>query len=344
MSTTIDRSDEPAAERDAGARDPAPATTRTPVAPSADPPPAGAASRFDRTEGVARHGEVELHWESRNDSADETILLVMGLGAQMIAWREGFCDLLAEQGFRVVRFDNRDVGLSTMWDGDEPTRGDLVSLVAGRPRRRPDYLLADMADDAVAVLDAVGVERAHVVGASMGGMIAQQLAIDHPQCCRSLTSIMSRPGDRHSGLPTLRVLRAVLRPIPADPDAAIEAELTRTGTICGPLFDPVEQREFLTRAAARSARRDGLGRQLMAILGSPDRTPGLRRLTTPTLVIHGRRDGLVRLSGGLATAAAVEGSTLVVHDRMGHDLPRSLWGSVTDSIADHARRASAAHG
>lgn len=289
----------------------------------------------------ARNGDIEIHWEERGPADGETILLVMGLGAQLIAWREGFCDRLVDHGYRVIRFDNRDVGLSSSTPGPAPSFAEMATLFGPRPVRRPVvYTLSDMAADAVAVLDAAGVERAHVVGASLGGMIAQTMAIEHPGRLRSLTSIMSKTGAVHVGLPTPRVLRKVMQPTPVDRDAALAYELERAAVTCGPLFDRDAMERFLAEAYERSPERGGMAFQLSAMFASGDRTRALKRLDVPTLVIHGRADGLVRLSGGLATARAIPGAALEIHGQMGHDLPEPLWPALTDSIAAHARRAS----
>ncbi|MCO5312993.1 MAG: alpha/beta fold hydrolase [Microthrixaceae bacterium] len=284
-------------------------------------------------------GDVSLYWEEAGPDNGPAVLLIMGLGAQLIAWRPGFVERLTGQGYRVIRFDNRDAGWSSSTSDRVLQIPDMVKLATGIDRGSADYLLSDMALDAAAVLDAANVERAHVVGASMGGMIAQQLAIDLPERVASLTSIMSRPGSRLAGLPTVQVVRTVMKPTPNDRAAMLEQELTRHETIGGPLFDRAATEVFLNEAYERTPERGGTPRQLAAILASPDRTPGLRLLQTPTLVIHGRQDRLVRPSGGRATAAAVPGSSLLMVDRMGHDLPQPLWPLLTDAIGGHIRRA-----
>jgi len=292
----------------------------------------------------AHHGDIELEYEVRGPADGETIVLVMGIGAQLISWQDGFCDLLVDHGFRVVRFDNRDSGRSSGTPGPPPSRRDLARLVARAPGARASvpYRLTDMAADTVAVLDAVDADDAHLVGASMGGMIAQTVAIEHPARVRSLTSIMSNTGSPRDGVPRAAVLRNSARTRPRDRRAALDHDLARSALISGPHFDPVASRAHVERAHDRSRHRDGTLFQMAAILASGDRTPGLRRLRTPTLVIHGRRDPLIRLRGGIATARAVPGASLVVHDRMAHDLPKPLWPELTGDIARHARRASAA--
>jgi pimeloyl-ACP methyl ester carboxylesterase len=298
----------------------------------------------------AHNGDVTIEFESRGPADGETILLVMGLGAQMIAWREPFCDLLVERGFRVIRFDNRDSGLSTHTAGTPPTRAELAALAVQGARRRgaraglsrptARYTLSDMSDDAVAVLDAAGVRRAHVVGASLGGMIAQTMAIEHRDRVQSLTSIMSRTGSPLAGLPTMRVLRKVLRPTPTERDEAIAYELERAEVTCGPLLDREAMAGFLAEAWDRAPTRSGMSFQLAAIFASGDRTPALRRLDVPTLVIHGRDDELVRVSGGIGTARTIPGAELVVLDEMGHYLAPPLWPAVVDAIAAHVHRSA----
>lgn len=293
----------------------------------------------------ARNRDVTIEWEERGPADGETILLIMGLGAQMVAWRDGFCDQLAEHGYRVIRFDNRDAGLSSRTVGPAPSFADMakVGVSAHRPRHskpKVAYTLSDMAEDAIAVLDAAGVRRAHVVGSSLGGMIAQTVAIEHPSRVASLTSIMSKTGAPFSGLPTPRVLRKVMQPTPTDRAGALAYELERAVVTCGPLLDREAMAAFLEEAYERSPDRGGMAFQLTAIFASGDRTRALRRLEVPTLVIHGRADELVRMSGGTATAAAVPGAELVILNEMGHYLPPELWPTIVDSITGHAHRAN----
>lgn len=290
----------------------------------------------------AQNGDVEICWEDRGPADGEVLLLVMGLGAQLIAWREGFCNLLVDHGYRVIRFDNRDVGLSSSTAREPMSLAQMATLFGPRSLRpQVAYTLSDMASDAAAVLDAAGVVAAHVVGASLGGMIAQTLAIEHPERVASLTSIMSTTGARHVGLPSPRVLRKVLQPTPVERHAALAYELERAAVTCGPLFNRDAMADFLAEAYQRAPARGGMAHQLAAIFASGNRTAALRRLDVPTLVIHGRADGLVRLSGGVATARAIPGAALEVQSLMGHDLPEPLWPALTDSIAAHAHRASA---
>ncbi len=290
----------------------------------------------------ATNGDVELEWDERGPADGDPILLVMGIGAQMIAWRDGFCDHLVAHGHRVIRFDNRDAGLSSATEGEPPGLGHLATVVLGRGHRRarrwePPYTFSDMAADGVAVLDAAGVERAHVVGASLGGMIAQTMAIEHPDRLRSLTSIMSSTGSLPLAIPARKVWRNIVRRSPESLEEAIEYELARSELIAGPLFDRDAMRDHIALGFERAVHPHGLMFQAAAMLASGDRTRSLRRLEVPTLVIHGRRDPLIRLSAGEATAKAIPAAKLVVYNEMAHDLPRPLWPSITDAIAAHAR-------
>jgi pimeloyl-ACP methyl ester carboxylesterase len=267
----------------------------------------------------------------------EPLLLVMGLGGQMIDWPDGFVDLLAEH-FRVIRFDNRDSGLSTEFSSSPPRKSELVKAVVLRRRLQAEYLLADMARDAVGVLDALAIDRAHVVGISMGGMIAQMISIEHPDRVRSLTSIMSTTGNLRVGQPKLGILiESLRRPVPPA-ELAVDQGIDFFRKICAPTFDEVEFRQMAERSVARSYRPLGTARQTAAIIASPDRTNALRRLRTPTLVIHGLLDPLVRPSGGVATAKAVPGARLVMFNDMAHDLPATRWHEMVDEIAAIAAR------
>jgi pimeloyl-ACP methyl ester carboxylesterase len=286
-------------------------------------------------------GEIELCYETFGDPAGRPLLLVMGLGTQMIAWREEFCELLAARGFHVIRFDNRDIGRSThLRDARPPTPLQLLT----RDRRSAAYTLDDLADDAAGLLDGLGIEAAHVVGASMGGMIAQTLAGRHPGRVLTLTSIMSTTGHRLKGQPALKVYPFFLAKRPRDKERAIERIVRLFRIVGSPGFERDEDdlRAMAGRAFDRGEGDDaGTGRQLHAILASGDRTRALRAVTAPTLVIHGKADKLVRPSGGRATAKAITGARLVEIDGMGHDMPRGLWPRLVDLIAEHARRAPA---
>jgi pimeloyl-ACP methyl ester carboxylesterase len=279
--------------------------------------------------GQARNRDVGIAYE-HFDSGGEPLLLIMGLGMQLLSWPDEFCAALVEHGFAVVRFDNRDVGRST-----HLSRAGAPSLagVLARPRSAAAYRLADMADDAAAVCDAIGWTSAHVVGASLGGMIAQALAIGHPERVRSLTSIMSTPSPR-IGRPRLGALAALVGPDAHDRDQAGARMVRVFRAIGSPAYPPDETwlRDIGRRAFDRGHDPAGVRRQLAAILASGDRRAGLSRVRVPTLVLHGDADPLVRLPGGRATAAAVPGARLVVYRGMGHDLPRALWPTMIDEF------------
>lgn len=283
---------------------------------------------------------VNLTYDVSGGDDGQPLLLVMGLGGQLVRWPEAFVAKFVAKGFRVIRFDNRDSGLSTKTGGEPPGWRDLGrALVRGRKGGSP-YLLSDMADDAAALLSHLDIEQAHIVGASMGGMIAQLLAIEHPRRVLSLTSIMSNTGDRRHGGISGRLLRQLPRlrgrSDPYDVDRALEVGRL----VSGPAYDEALERDLVEQALARDADPNGMMHQLRAILASPDRTAGLRGVTTPTLVIHGLADPLVKPSGGMATARAVPGSRLLMFPDMGHDLPEVRWDEVVEAIADNAARAT----
>ncbi|MGA8680426.1 MAG: alpha/beta fold hydrolase [Acidimicrobiales bacterium] len=275
---------------------------------------------------------ITLAYEEIGDPAGRPLLLVNGLGSQMNGWHPEFCDLFAGRGYRVVRFDNRDVGESTHF-----TQFGLPPFLAASGDEAgsssPAYLLEDMADDAAGLLDALGMAPAHVLGASMGGMIAQALTIRHGDKVRSLTSIMSTPS-RSVGQATPETGAALLLPRPADREAAIEQAVQTFRLISSPGFEFDEQWRRDTVAAAFDRDPDpyGRGRQLFAILRSPDRAPGLANVRVPALVIHGAADQLVQPSGGRATAEAIPGAELMIIEGMGHDLPRAVWGRIVDRV------------
>ena len=289
----------------------------------------------------AENNGVELEYDTFGDPADPAILLVMGFTAQMTAWEPGFCQLLVDRGHFVVRFDNRDCGLSSKTDGEPPN---LFALLAqaqsgGGISAEVPYTLTDMAIDGLTVLDAVGIERANVVGASMGGMIVQQMAIEHPGRVASMTSIMSTTGNAEVGQGKPDAMAALMTPPPTDREGAIERGVSLGRIIAGPLFDEDTARVRMTEAYDRSFHPGGAPFQMAAIAKTGDRTEALRRLGTPTLVIHGAVDPLIDVSGGEATAEAIPGAELLVIDDMGHDLPEPRWGAITGAIGDLAARA-----
>jgi pimeloyl-ACP methyl ester carboxylesterase len=285
-----------------------------------------------------RSNGIELEYESLGEPDDPALVLIMGLGAQLIDWPAEFCDELVAQGFRVIRFDNRDAGLSTGFDQLGPP--DLAAVLGGDPSGA-HYRLADFAADTAGLLDALGIDSAHVVGASLGGMIAQQLTIDHPDRVRSLCSIMSLTGDRSVGQATPEASAVLGRPPAASRAEAIANGVASSRIIGSPGF-PVAEEELVLRATAkydRAYRPIGTLRQYAGILASPDRTGALREVAAPTVVIHGDSDPLIDVSGGRATAAAIPGAELVIIEGMGHDLPRDAWPQIIDPIVRNAKRA-----
>jgi pimeloyl-ACP methyl ester carboxylesterase len=281
--------------------------------------------------------DVALCYETFGQPDAPPLLLIMGLGTQMVAWPEPFCESLAERGFYVIRYDNRDCGRSSPAHGRPPSIRELL-------RRRidhPPYTLSDLADDAAGLLDALKLGSAHIVGISMGGMIAQTLAIERPERVRSLVSMMSTTGHRRKGQPALSIYRYLLRAAPREREAFIDRTMQ--------VYDAIGSRALprdldrLRAVAALSFERGinpaGTGRQLGAIVASGDRTPALRRLSVPTLVIHGTRDPMVNLSGGRATAEAIPGAELMLIEGMGHDLPDAAWPRLIEAIARHAAAA-----
>jgi pimeloyl-ACP methyl ester carboxylesterase len=281
--------------------------------------------------------DITLCYETFGDPADPAALLIMGLGTQMVAWQHEFCQELAGRGLQVVRFDNRDIGLSTHLQGAPPT----VAQLLRRSRAAAHYTLADMADDAAGLLRELDLGPAHVIGASMGGMIAQTLAIHHPKQVASLVSIMSNTGSRWAGQPGLSMYPMLLRrPAEQGREAFVEHS-TRLFTAIGSKGlpqDTADLRELAALSYDRDHDRRGPGRQLAAIIASPDRTSELRALEIPTLVVHGTADRLVNPSGGRATARAIRGSNLLMIDGMGHDLPRVIWTRLIDAIMQNAER------
>ncbi|HET9199056.1 MAG TPA: alpha/beta hydrolase [Solirubrobacterales bacterium] len=289
-------------------------------------------------EQLAPANGIELCYQEMGDPDGEPLLMVMGLATQMIAWDEDLCAMLAERGFRVVRFDNRDIGRSSRID--RAGVPNLLAMAVGRRAKAP-YLLRDMAADTVGLMDHLGIESAHLVGASMGGMIVQSTAIDHPHRVRSLTSIMSTTGSRRVGHPSYKTFGLLLGRPPREREAAIE-RVVKTFKLIGSPGYPFEEervRAIAGRSFDRGHSQAGIARQLHAITASGDRTPGLRKLDVPALVIHGSNDVLVNPSGGRATAKAIPGARLKMVDGMGHDLPRALWPEFVDQIAANAARA-----
>ena len=281
---------------------------------------------------------IEIEYETFGSPTDPAMLLIMGLNMQMTAWDPEFCTRLADRGFFVIRFDNRDIGLSTHLDSAPvPNLGAVLS----GDHSQVTYLLADFADDAAGLLTALGIEAAHVVGVSMGGMIAQELLLRHPDRLLSVCSIMSTTGAADVGQPSPEALAALLKPAAANREEAITAGVATWRVLQSPAYPATEEylRERQAAFYDRSNHPAGTMRQVAAISASPDRTPGLKAVSTPTLVIHGDADPLVNVSGGRATAAAIPGAELRIYPGMGHDLPRELWDSFVDEITANAARA-----
>lgn len=284
---------------------------------------------------IAPVNGIEICYDSFEPThAERTLVLIRGLGSQMTRWEPDFCQMFVERGFRVIRFDNRDVGLSTKF-----TDAGAPDLGSGDP---PPYALDDMADDVVGLLDHLGIEQAHVAGMSMGGMIAQLVAINHPARVLSLASIMSSPGGE--GEPPKPEAWAIFtRPRPKDRAEAIEQALESRRVIGSPGFDfdDVAERRSAEEAYDRCYHPDGQLRQIAAIGSAPSRVEALGRLAVPAVVIHGKEDPLVRMSNGKRTAEAIPDAKLVLIDGMGHDIPKGAWPEIVDAIATNAERGSA---
>lgn len=281
---------------------------------------------------------MELEYDTFGSPDDPTLLLIMGFTAQMISWEEEFCRMLADGGLHVVRFDNRDCGLSTKLDGAAVDSGAVMAAALGGGEMPPvPYTLSDMAADAVGLLDHLGVERAHVMGASMGGMITQTVAIEHPERCLSAISVMSTCGDPSYGQAAPEAMAALLAPPPVDRDDYIASAPKWMVWHSKKYRDEVRTKELAAIGYDRSFYPEGGPRQLAAIFASGDRSPQLAELTVPTLVIHGRDDTLITPSGGMRTAELIPGAHLLLVADMGHDMPQPLWPMLTDVIISHTR-------
>ena len=289
-------------------------------------------------ERFAQVGELRLCWQDFGREDAPPMLLIQGLGAQMILWPEELCEMLAAAGFRVIRFDNRDAGRSTIL-ADAPT-GTVPRALAGEIDPG-SYTLSEMAGDAAGLMDALGIEAAHIVGASLGGMIAQTLAIEHPSRVLSLASIMSTTGERSVGQPTQAGLEALTMVPPADREGYVDALVDARRKIGSPgfPFDEDRMRRIAGLGFDRGHHPKGTVRQTIAIIASGDRTERLAEIQVPTVVIHGEDDPLIGVSGGRATAAAIPGAKLVTIPGMGHDFPADVWERVAEEVVANARRA-----
>jgi pimeloyl-ACP methyl ester carboxylesterase len=281
---------------------------------------------------------MDVEYETAGDPSNPPMLLVMGLGAQLITWPQGFVDALVGRGFFIIRYDNRDSGLSTKCEGIV----DLFALLGAGDAAPVPYRIEDMAEDGVALLDHLGIDQVHLVGASMGGMIAQAMVIAHPTRFWSVCSIMSTTGDRAVGAPTGEALTALIRPAATSRAEAVAASVAGSRVIGSPGY-PFDEALQVRRAEAAYDRcyfPAGTARQLGAILAATDRTPGLGAVRQPFLVIHGEEDPLVTVSGGRATAAAVPGSSLLLMPGMGHGLPEETWDTIVDAIVHNTELAT----
>ncbi len=282
---------------------------------------------------------IELCYETFGKPSDPPLLLVMGFAAQMIGWDEGLCQALADRGRFVIRFDNRDCGLSTRLDGVTVDLPALLVASAGHGDMPPvPYTLSTMADDAVGLLDHLDIEAAHVLGASMGGMIVQTMAIEHPQRVLTMSSIMSTTGEPGYLQSSPEAMVALMTPPPEEREAYIHFSVERGALFSSPRY--YDRAKSALKAAAaydRGFYPEGAGRHLAAIGGSPDRSDGLRSLSVPTLVIHGRADQLILAVGGERTAELIPGATLMILNDMAHDLPEPLWPLVVDVVISHTQ-------
>lgn len=285
---------------------------------------------------TSKDAPIRIEYEDMGRPDHPPILLVMGFTAQMIAWPDRFCHLLVDQGYRVIRFDNRDCGLSEKLDG---VAVDSAAVMAARLTDADipsvPYTLSHMAADAIGLLDALDIDDAHIVGASMGGMIVQTMAIEHPERVRSLTSIMSMTGELEFGSPTPEAAAVLLAPPPSDRDAYIANSVAARVWQSRRFFDEDRVKSEAARAYDRSFYPEGAGRQLAAIYASGSRASGLQELRTPTLVIHGTDDTLLQPDGGRRTAELVPNSSLLMVADMGHDLPDPLLPMITGAIGAH---------
>ncbi|MEA2688517.1 MAG: hypothetical protein QOJ39_436 [Candidatus Eremiobacteraeota bacterium] len=285
---------------------------------------------------------IQLCYETFGDARNPPLVLIMGLAAQMILWDDEFCTRLADRGFWVIRFDNRDIGLSTRFSNARtPHFAEMLFVHATRLKFRVPYTLRDMAQDTIGLLDALGIRTAHVVGASMGGAIAQELAIAFPQRLRSMTSIMSSTGDPKLPKPEPRALARLGKKVPLDRDGYLREYVATWSVLSGDHF-PFDAERTMRQGAAgyeRGINPPGVARQLMAIIASGNRKKALQGVRVPALVIHGTADPLVPAEAGRDTARTIPGAQLVLIEGMGHSFPREVWPRIIDAIAQHAKRA-----
>jgi pimeloyl-ACP methyl ester carboxylesterase len=284
---------------------------------------------------------IEIEYETFGDPSASPLLLIGGLGSQLLSWDEAFCEQLRDRGFHVIRYDNRDAGLSTKMEAaGEP---DLIAAFTGNPN--PAYKLDDLASDAIGVLDALGIGAAHLVGVSMGGFIAQLVAINHSDRVLSLTSIMSGPGGNDGVAPKPEGAEVLTRVPPATREGRIQHGLWFRNVLKGSAdpFDEEAETKRVERSYDRSYYPVGTGRQLVAILAADGRLERLGKVKVPTLVIHGTDDVLVPIENGRSVATAVPGARLIEIEGMGHNLPERVWPRVMDAIEELARQATPLH-
>lgn len=288
---------------------------------------------------------IHLEYDTFGDRDDPSLLLVGGLGSQLVSWDDEFCQGFVDRGFHVIRFDNRDVGLSTKVDAPAIDLAEAVATTLGGGTVAAPYHLEDMATDAWGLLDALDLDRVHILGISMGGMIVQAMAIEQPERVVSLTSIMSTTGDPDVGMPHPEVVATLLDPGPQDRAGAIEHSVAGSKAIGSPdFFDEELVRTRATRSYDRCFHPQGVVHQLLAIVTSPSRSDQLRQLDLEALVIHGEIDPLVDVSGGVRTAECLAGSELLLLENMGHDLPQEFWASVISAVLAVAARGEARPG
>ena len=289
----------------------------------------------------AKVNNIEIEYDTFGDPSSKPLLLIMGLGAQMINWDEEFCKKLVERNFFVIRFDNRDIGLSTKFEeAGEPDLMKLFMAAQKGEKIEASYTLEDMADDAVGLLDALNIDRAHICGASMGGMIAQVIAYRHRSRVLSLISIMSSTGNPDLPRPEPEAMQILIKPLPTGREAIIEDGVNRMRIVHGTgiPFDEGRARKLVTASYDRSNYRPGYARQMAAIMVAGNRKSALGSITVPTLVIHGGDDPLVPLEGGRDTAEAIPGAELLIIEGMGHSLPPEVWSQVIASITKNASK------
>ncbi|MFX1456333.1 MAG: alpha/beta fold hydrolase [Promethearchaeota archaeon] len=286
--------------------------------------------------------DIEIEYETFGNLEDKPLLLIIGLGSQMIGWEEGFIKSLTDRGFFVIIFDNRDVGLSSKIDkaGDPDLMGAFTAVQQGKDFKAP-YTLEDMADDAIGLLDALNIEKAHICGASMGGMIAQTVAIKHPSRVLSLTSIMSTTGNPELPQMSQEAAQVLFNPVPPEREAYIE-NLVRVGKYTygsGFPFNEEKLRSFAARVFDRCYYPQGAERQTLAVMVDGNRKDRLSVIKVPTLVIHGREDPFFPVEGGIDTHKAISGSELLIIEGMGHSLPPETWPQIAEAIAKNAAKA-----